>query len=103
KHRLEDHLYVFRRVHVAAGHRKVPVDPDPVHVMETQDLVFADDRHIVFRVTGYNAGGTADTGVEIDGHAPMNAGLVVYIIKCALLFEMLDTAEGFKILFTLID
>src|SRR6185437_5683339 len=48
KHRLEYHLDLFRVVEFASRrHRIISVDPDPVHVVETQDLIFADHGHVV--------------------------------------------------------
>ena len=54
-------------VHIAA---EVAIDAQPVHLAPRFDLFFADDRDVIFRLAGDDAGVTADTGVQVDAHAP---------------------------------
>ena len=48
----------------------VAVDADPVHLAPAAHLVLADDRDVVLRLAGDDAGVAADAGVEVDRHAP---------------------------------
>ena len=51
----------------------VAVDAQPVHLAAAQHLVLADDRDVVLRLAGDDAGVAADAGVEVDRHAPLVA------------------------------
>ena len=72
-----------------AGHRRearpavddVIVDAQPVHVAADGDLVRADDRHIIFGLTGDDAGVAADAGRVVDRHRPFISVVVVRRIK----------------------
>ena len=51
--------------------REVAVEANPGHVAVFADLVFADDRDIVFSLAGDNAGVATRAGIEIHRHAPL--------------------------------
>jgi hypothetical protein len=62
-----------------AGRRsKVAVNADPVHVAASADFIAANDRYVIFCDTGHYAAGTADTGIEVYGHAPAVTGHGVF-------------------------
>ena len=48
----------------------VGVDTNPMHLATTRDLIFSDNRNVVFSLTGNRAGIATDAGVEIDDHSP---------------------------------
>jgi hypothetical protein len=59
----------------------VAVDPDPVHLATVLNLLFADDRNVVFGTAGDGTGIAADAGVEIDRHAPFVARVWVLRVE----------------------
>ena len=65
EHRLRHRLRVFVRAGVIA------VNANPVHFAALADHFLADDRDVVFALTGDHAGGAADAPVQINGHAPL--------------------------------
>src|SRR5215204_6068711 len=74
QHRLENSLNAFRIFIVAA---EVPVDTQPVHIMEAGNLVLAYYRDIVFYMTCHYARLTPNTGIQINRHAPLDSWLIV--------------------------
>ena len=65
RHRLHNRL----RVLFIAG--EVTVHPHPVHLPAPRNLILADNRDVVFRLTGEQTGVAARAGVQIDRHAPL--------------------------------
>src|SRR6185437_433483 len=59
----------------------VAIDADPVHLSPMLYFVAADDGNVVLRLTRNRAGATADTGVEIDRHAPRIRRIRVFRIQ----------------------
>src|SRR5262249_46134378 len=57
--------------------RHETLDPDPGHDAPARHLFLADDRDIVLRVAGSDAGTAAGAGVEIDRHPPLMLGVAV--------------------------
>ena len=55
---------------------EVAVDADPVHLAAARHLVLAHDRDVVLGLAGDHAGVAADAGVQVDGHAPLVAGVL---------------------------
>ena len=74
-HRLVHHFGILRPLAVVLVKglraRVVAIDPDPVHDAAMGDLQFADNRDVVFRLAGDDAGAASGAGVEIDCHAPL--------------------------------
>ena len=78
------HRLARRMLAMHAGHRReawpavddIIVDAQPMHVAADRDLVRPDDRHIIFRLAGDDAGVAADAGRRIDHHRPF-VGVVV--------------------------
>ena len=64
----------------------IAVDAQPMHLPAAGHFGFADDRNIVFRLAGDDAGVAADAGVHIDGHAPGVAFVFEARIKRAFRF-----------------
>src|SRR4051794_5325670 len=57
-----------------------------MHLTATNDTLFADDRNVIFSLTGYDTGVAADTGVEVNRHTPGVAWIRVFGIKgCSIL------------------
>ena len=75
KHRLRNHLRVFR----TAG--EITVNPNPVHLAVSRYLILADDRHVVLALAGQHARGTSDTGIQVDGHAPLVQALFFELVQ----------------------
>ena len=67
-HRLE---HDFRIARGLAG--EVPIDPQPMHLAVSRDLVLADNRHVVLALAGDHAGVAADAGIQVDRHPPLVA------------------------------
>src|SRR5690606_23447536 len=57
----------------------ITVDAQPMHFAATAHLITAYNRNVVFDVTSYNTGSTSRTSVQVDGHYPFVAGLLVLI------------------------
>ena len=62
KHGLEDNLDVIRVIQLAARRGIVPVDTQPVHVMETQHFALTYYRNVVLCMTGHHTGAAAKAG-----------------------------------------
>ena len=67
-HRLRNHLR-FRIVLVHA--REIAVRANPVHLTAIDDLLLANDRNIILRLTGDHACRTTGADVKIHHHAPL--------------------------------
>src|SRR5690606_35033525 len=71
---------VFLRVGLAVLFNGViPVDTYPVHFTAAAYFIAAYHWDIVFYITGYDTGATPCTCVEIDGHYPLVARLLVFV------------------------
>ena len=79
-HRFEGDLGVLGNLTVAIAAKGpgrdapigiIPVDADPVHLAAADHLVPADDRNVVLRLAGDDAGLAAGAGVEVDRHSPL--------------------------------
>ena len=70
-------------------------DANPVHLAMNCDLLLADDRNIIFCLTGDGAGVAADAHIEVNHHAPFVAfvrklrGVIECLILCRKLFRFL--------------
>ena len=53
--------------------RIVAIDANPVHFASAHHLVLADNRNVVFRLAGDDAGVAAIAAIEVDGHGPFVA------------------------------
>src|SRR5204863_865189 len=70
-HRLKVRLRVVGRSAIVA------VDSNPVHLASAQDLVLPDDRNVVLRLAADNARVASDAGIDVDGHSPLVAVVLV--------------------------
>src|SRR5205809_6359754 len=78
--RLKYNLWVFHITTVVA------VDAQPVHIMKTLYFTLANNRNIIFQMTGNNTGATTDTTVEVNIQTPVNTGFIIIWINGTLLF-----------------
>ena len=83
-HRLERDVRIVGRPGIIA------VDAQPMHDPLIEHLILADDRHVVFRLAGDDAGLAADAGVQIDRHRPGVARVAVAGIKRFLVSVLLE-------------
>src|SRR5690606_29031291 len=90
EHRLVYHRYVlhviqvpdfiFLRIGLAVlFDRIIPVDTYPMHFPAAAYFITAYNRNIILKVTSYDAGTTARTGIEVYGHYPFVARLLVFV------------------------
>src|SRR5690606_7410965 len=90
EHRLVYHRYVLHVIQVADFiflriglavllDRVIPVDTYPMHFPAAAYFITAYNRNIILQVTSYDAGTTARTGIEVDGHYPFVARLLVFV------------------------
>ena len=88
RHRFETSPRIVRRAGV------IPVDAQPMHDAVVEHLILADDRNVVFRLTGDGAGLAADTGIEIDRHRPGIARILVRRVQRLVVFFLLREIAG---------
>ena len=73
-HRFHHHFRIILEVwiiFVAFRARKIAIDAHPVHLAAVMDLLLADHRNVVFRLTSDHARTTAGAGVQIHRHRPL--------------------------------
>ena len=73
-HRLVHHLRFVQIFLIFAD--KVAIHAHPVHFAAIVYLLLADDRNIVFTLTGDGTGITTGADVEVDGHAPLISAFI---------------------------
>ena len=73
EHRLRHRLRVLLRPGIVA------VDANPVHFAALADHFLADNRDVIFALTGDHAGGATDASVQINGHAPLVHGQLFWL------------------------
>ena len=59
----------------------VRIHTQPVHLAAAQHLVLADHRDVVLRLASDDARVAADAGVDVDGHAPLVAVVLVVRVQ----------------------
>jgi len=70
---------LVRHPRVSGVTLEVAVQADPVHLSAFGHLLLADDRDIVLGLARHHAGVATDAGVQIDGHAPGMAGVLLLL------------------------
>jgi hypothetical protein len=60
---------------------KIAFDPEPGHLPSPYDLLLADERNVVLRITGDHTGATTDTAVKVNNHNPSIVGVRVSLIN----------------------
>src|SRR5690606_17472835 len=72
--------FIFLRIGLAVlFDRIIPVDTYPMHFPAAAYFITAYNRNIILKVTSYDAGTTARTGIEVYGHYPFVARLLVFV------------------------
>ena len=67
----------FQIIRIIFIRNKIAVDAQPVHIMVTKHFSFANNRNIVFRMTGYDAGSASYATIHVNTHSPFDAGLIM--------------------------
>ena len=80
QHRLE---VAYRRIDIAFI---VAIDAQPLHLALAQHLLLADDRNVVFGLTGDNARVAADARIQIHAHGPGRRPLRLPAVEMGLFF-----------------
>ena len=82
--RLVVHGGIFRSALV------VHVDAQPLHLAATHRLLLANYRDVVFRLAGHDARLASHAGVHVDGHAPLQLGVLIVGVQRHLRTRRLD-------------
>src|SRR5262249_8638541 len=80
--RLIGHTRLFRPVNVS-------IESYPMHLALSADLIFADNRNIVFSLTTQHACRAADAGVEVYNHRPLVLAVLMVLPDAPRLCRML--------------
>ena len=68
---------------------KICVNAHPLHHAPAPDLFFADDRDVIFRLTGEDAGIAADARIKVNRHSPFVAVVFKRRIHRSVVFVVL--------------
>ena len=74
------HVRIFNRTAIVA------IDAQPMHLALALDLIFADHRDVVFRLTRDHAAVTSGAHRRINNHRPRVSFVVVFWIQAFVLF-----------------
>src|ERR1035441_775222 len=59
----------------------IAVYAQPMHLTAAAHLILADDGNVVLALAGQHARGTADTGIEVNGHSPLMHSVLLRLVE----------------------